>query len=448
MRPVPHLEGRAYRGAGVRPELLGRPSLSTWRSRSGSPGPAWWSSLRPKILRPLTTRMSALNPPGHVRIQPRNWMDRQRPFRGKIVRRLRTELSGLVKYEECARVLASIRDAPGLTLVGWLVADQPLRVWWCSDSPSDLRHATENIFVGTGAERMRGIYEGKDRVSTNLTGARAATLHAVMVFGALRFQEMLFPRDWDKSFGFAYEALFFDGHQFVWGPGITYVGWTVRVDEHGCALTVERAPVVLTQRSEGDYLLIQGKSALEPHWHNSVSVSVDEIPLSAPTLTALEHLFSRRAFVPLADSYVNYFIFLQADRWWLVPCAVDRSDSDGIMWAESDGSEVRFLVNHQRLTTIFRDVANVGMPSSVQASSFHQSGPRPVFRVVIRGTSGATEPDWSKAPNIGDRVTDGSVVWERVAHSNVPFPTDGPVKLESCSVDDGAVVASKRGPPR
>lgn len=42
----------------------------------------------------------------------------------------------------------------------------------------------------------------------------------------------------------------------------------------------------------------------------------------------------------------------------------------------------------------------------------HQIGLMPVFRVIVAGKSGTTEPDFSSAPRRGDRIKDGSVVWE------------------------------------
>jgi hypothetical protein len=36
----------------------------------------------------------------------------------------------------------------------------------------------------------------------------------------------------------------------------------------------------------------------------------------------------------------------------------------------------------------------------------------PIFRAVVAVTSGSKEPDWKTAPKRGDRVKDGTVVWE------------------------------------
>jgi hypothetical protein len=39
---------------------------------------------------------------------------------------------------------------------------------------------------------------------------------------------------------------------------------------------------------------------------------------------------------------------------------------------------------------------------------------KPFFSAVVPGKSGTVEPDWTKAPNPGDRIHDGTVVWENV----------------------------------
>ena len=44
--------------------------------------------------------------------------------------------------------------------------------------------------------------------------------------------------------------------------------------------------------------------------------------------------------------------------------------------------------------------------------SGHQLGLRSTFSAVVPGTSGTIEPDWSLAPKKGDRIVDGTVIWE------------------------------------
>jgi len=42
----------------------------------------------------------------------------------------------------------------------------------------------------------------------------------------------------------------------------------------------------------------------------------------------------------------------------------------------------------------------------------HRIGLMPIYKVVVPGTSGSKEPDWKAAPKRGDRIKDGTVVWE------------------------------------
>jgi hypothetical protein len=42
----------------------------------------------------------------------------------------------------------------------------------------------------------------------------------------------------------------------------------------------------------------------------------------------------------------------------------------------------------------------------------HRIELKPTFRLVVPGTSGSKEPDWKAAPKRGDRIKDGTVVWE------------------------------------
>jgi hypothetical protein len=42
----------------------------------------------------------------------------------------------------------------------------------------------------------------------------------------------------------------------------------------------------------------------------------------------------------------------------------------------------------------------------------HQIGLNSIFRVAVAGTSGTIKPDFDSVPRKGDRIKDGSVVWE------------------------------------
>jgi hypothetical protein len=42
---------------------------------------------------------------------------------------------------------------------------------------------------------------------------------------------------------------------------------------------------------------------------------------------------------------------------------------------------------------------------------------KPFFRAAVPGKSSQTEPDWSKAPNPGDTIRDGTVVWENAGQT-------------------------------
>jgi hypothetical protein len=50
----------------------------------------------------------------------------------------------------------------------------------------------------------------------------------------------------------------------------------------------------------------------------------------------------------------------------------------------------------------------------VEAHHGHIVQMKPLFRTVVPGKSDAKRPDWSQAPNPGDQLKDGTVVWENV----------------------------------
>ena len=75
-----------------------------------------------------------------------------------------------------------------------------------------------------------------------------------------------------------------------------------------------------------------------------------------------------------------------------------------------------------------------------------QLGGPPLFQVTTAGTTGATPPNWSTAPAVGDTVTDGSVVWTQVARPGLNILGTGTGSAPGWSGDNifapvGCVVA-------
>ena len=52
---------------------------------------------------------------------------------------------------------------------------------------------------------------------------------------------------------------------------------------------------------------------------------------------------------------------------------------------------------------------------------------KPVFSAVTTGTSGTVEPDWNSAPRKGDRLVDGTCVWENTGAERGECQTCGRV---------------------
>jgi hypothetical protein len=53
----------------------------------------------------------------------------------------------------------------------------------------------------------------------------------------------------------------------------------------------------------------------------------------------------------------------------------------------------------------------------------HRIRVKNVFRVIKTGTSGTAEPNWALAPNAGDRLVEGSCIWENTGSVTVQCET-------------------------
>jgi tetratricopeptide (TPR) repeat protein len=92
---------------------------------------------------------------------------------------------------------------------------------------------------------------------------------------------------------------------------------------------------------------------------------------------------------------------LQYSPYWALRAAEAADEDMNILKGMSDAStHGAILLKHGWIST-FR-LKHVG----------HEIGLMPVYRVAVPGTSGSTKPDFSLAPRRGDRIKDGSVVWE------------------------------------
>ncbi len=100
------------------------------------------------------------------------------------------------------------------------------------------------------------------------------------------------------------------------------------------------------------------------------------------------------------------------------------SFTDGVDAEIASGSGIAAYDSASEIPSISDWTQSVGSAATARSSTAHGTYVRPsssstfdrsaIFECVTDGTSGATEPDWSKAPADGYQITDGTTVWERV----------------------------------
>lgn len=81
--------------------------------------------------------------------------------------------------------------------------------------------------------------------------------------------------------------------------------------------------------------------------------------------------------------------------------------------ADAAAEDMRILEDALDSSTWQKTFAKHGWISELRTKHVgHQIGLKAIFRVVVAGTSGTVKPDFDLAPKKGDRIKDGTVVWE------------------------------------
>jgi hypothetical protein len=149
----------------------------------------------------------------------------------EAIGRLRAALQGRPttagELEEAFDLLAPLWMGSGrLELIGWIATAGGAKVirWATHYSPVLLSDAEGDI--GDGGAELRGLLAPPAIEGGNLAGFEGAVLATVGRFIEARFEETLRPREWQQTWGVAYDllALHDEPEEFCWLPSMTMAG--------------------------------------------------------------------------------------------------------------------------------------------------------------------------------------------------------------------------------
>jgi tetratricopeptide (TPR) repeat protein len=122
--------------------------------------------------------------------------------------------------------------------------------------------------------------------------------------------------------------------------------------------------------------------------------------------TALRILGERTANAALVSEALEHHALacrncLPHNPYWALRAAEAADQDIEILKAMSDSTTIAaVLANHVWISTLWHKHAG------------HSIGLKAIFKAVVPGRSGRTKPDFSRAVKKGDRIKDGTVVWE------------------------------------
>ncbi|WP_036249786.1 hypothetical protein [Methylobacter sp. BBA5.1] len=197
--------------------------------------------------------------------------------------------------------------------IGWVIDDESYCFRWNCLYTQEVFYDS-CFFDGSGEEYFESLkkqlqsWEGgggvwKDKGLT-LVAQEQALLSVINDVAYARFDESLYSKTWDRSFGISYDILAFIDGRFRYVRSIAYIGWDYFWDSRKGTGRLEQAPVIVKHNCMVEHSIIQetlsGKH-FDGRYSNYLSRPVyDDMP---------EANLSNFPFILDSDYFANYFLF-------------------------------------------------------------------------------------------------------------------------------------------
>lgn len=261
------------------------------------------------------------------------------------VGRLRAQFRGCqISCDDLERALDGFSDLRGkrhLELTGWIVVGGTPKVIRWANYYDPVRFSDLESVIGDGGYELRKLLAPPRVRGGNSKGYDTSPLQAAGGFIDARFEEMLRPDTWSRTWGAAYDLLVLQEDVFRWLPALTYVIWDVTLDGDDQIRAVVQAPLVFKQERIHDCTVLQFKRLGNAEHEARVSRPIDH------EVDPGQYL--RRPFCARSPYYANCFLLHRGER--PVPVlslqlTIQGATRAGFMFHDSeDDSEPKFNVN-------------------------------------------------------------------------------------------------------
>lgn len=223
-------------------------------------------------------------------------------------------------------------------IIGWLIDDGNHHSFrWNSGYPHEL-FWTDECFDGTGGEYFSSLIKHDNADESEFvdvkTDAGRAILNTINKISQARFQETLYPEEWDSTFGMSYEILYYYEGSFRYIDSITNIGWDYDWNPVTNTGAMRFPPHIFRYSIRADGPVIQKHGKPDQLGHSQV-MEHQVRPLTG-CMEPFHEVCTLEEISPLSSYYANYIRFWLGKecklRTWLT---IERPTPKGVMWIEN-----------------------------------------------------------------------------------------------------------------
>lgn len=242
-------------------------------------------------------------------------------------------------------------------LVGWVIDGTPHCFTWHSGYPGQV-FVNDSYVFGTGERYFQEITDpARAVVSGGSTGEQPddppkdfiAIYEALVHTGQAFFEELLFPEQWNPTFGFAYEILAYNEGRFKAVHTVSHIGWDYHWDSDSKTGTGRLAPFLARFIHNGNCSIIQRAI------HNDLKVKSYKNYIVRPVYdNDIDPSLANSEFSIIADFYVHYILLRPYQKHPFRLCFVT---STGVnrqpLWVETSGGQPSIEIDTKFIDQIF-----------------------------------------------------------------------------------------------
>jgi hypothetical protein len=242
--------------------------------------------------------------------------------------------------------------------IGWIMEEEPHCFLWRTDYPTQVFY-DHSYSVGSGGKYFEDVMkppvEAKGEIPDdfkdegNVVRSNAALHETLVHTGQMFFSELMHPKEWDQTFGFAYDILLFWQGEFRYVNRISHLAWDYYWDDARKTGRLEQSPLIVKYINCGHFSVIQGVK------HKDLKVVEQTNYVSMPLYDDFPDLdLSNMGFSIFADYYSSYFLFHSKGKCVLqVPYITGNVKPRLDVWVEGNDENPIIGVNTKFLDEMY-----------------------------------------------------------------------------------------------